>query len=313
MKSRLTLLSLSFALAMLMGACADTEFQPGVTHDASPFGGFDFALSLDGQQSCGEVIDLVFVLDVSSSMTRILDTLEREIDRVVTASNALAEDSRFGLVPFVDNHVIDATGPLEGGKVHIAAATLQAAFANYRDIYTAYNINPADGPTGPQMQNPICEENALDALYAAAEEFPWREGSTRVIIVATDDTFLERPDNYGDKDGDGDTTDLFYPREGDYPALRTLAETKTLLRANKIRVFSFSWPASAGLSTCGTGRRLPAAFAGAGWNMEYKGQSTLSDSTDGKDFDLTQIFGGQISLTETINNVVLESRCNPIK
>lgn len=307
--------TLFFLFALLLcGACANTDFVPGAdgssARDGSPLQ-IDFGPLPDGfDTGCDEVIDLVFVLDVSSSMGMVLDTLQREIDRVVTASNQLAENSRFGLVAFVDNYLIDTTGPLEGGMVHTAASTLQSAFATYRSVYTNNNINPGDGPTGPTMQNPICEENAIDALYAAADEFPWRERSTRVIIVATDDTFLERPDNYGDRDGDGLTDKLDFPREGDYPALRTLAETKVMLQQKKVRVFSFS---NALPPSCGTGRRLPVQFVGAGWNMEYKGQATIPDATDGRDFDLNQVFSGQLSLTETINNVVLESRCNPIK
>src|SRR5690606_14716557 len=109
---------------------------------------------------------------------------------------ALKEGAHFGLVLFVDNVKVDDSGAAGGGKIHTAAATLQSAFADAKATYTTPNRNPGDGPTGPTTQNPICEENALDALHDAVTEFPWREGSARVVIVATDDTFLERPDNY---------------------------------------------------------------------------------------------------------------------
>ena len=42
------------------------------------------------------------------------------------------------------------------------------------------------------------------------------------MILVTDDTFLEKGDNYGDRDGDGDTNETTYPSEGDYPARFTV-------------------------------------------------------------------------------------------
>jgi hypothetical protein len=266
--------------------------------------------------ACQEVIDLVFVLDLSSSMLAVLDELKQDIDRVVNASNALKQNSHFGLVTFVDNVKVDDSGPKEGGKVHIAGSTLQSAFDRYIRTYTNHNRNPGDGPNGPTTQNPICEENSLDALYEAADKFPWRNGSTRVVILATDDTFLERVDNYGDRDGDGKTDKTDFPREGDYPATRTMDETVALLKQKKIRVFSFTRllpPGPLDPLRCGTGRRLPWSAVAGGWSIPYKGKKPIPEDTGGKNFDLVQVLNAQLALTETINNVVLESRCNPIK
>lgn len=243
-------------IALLMAAslsltagCVDDDFtsdsdsavtNPGVDGGESPFGPLpDYGQPVDARR-CYGVIDLVFVLDVSSSMDFVLDQLSSEINLVVDAANALSEDSHFGLVGFVDNHAFDVSGPLEGGRVHQTAQTLGQAFNYFKQNYTYPNRNPGDGLSGPTTQNPICEENAPDALYAAATEFPWRENANRVIILATDDTFLERPDNYGDRDGDGLTDKKDYPSEGDYPALRTINETSDTLKDNKVRLFSFT-------------------------------------------------------------------------
>jgi hypothetical protein len=255
----------------------------------------------------------VFVLDVSSSMGFVLDALERQIHEVVTAANALAEDSHFGLIAFVDNHAVDATGDLDEGFVHTGAASLQAAFAHYRETYTRPNRNPGDGPTGPTTQNPICEENALDALHAAAVEFPWRENATRVIIVATDDTFLERPDNYGDRDGDGATDRTDFPREGDYPALTTVPETVEALQQARVRVFSFSRYRVPGVldpSRCGTGRRLEWSQITDGWTTPYAGQEPIPAATDATTFDIGLVRNGTLSLVATINEVVVDSYCH---
>ncbi len=301
---------LLFAMAML-AACGPSA-RSGGGDDVGP--GNDAAVTGDAGE-CRDVVDVVFVLDTSSSMGFVLQQLEQQIAQVVTASNGLAPDAHFGLIVFQDNYFLDNTGPLEGGKVHTAASTLQARFNHYRTTYTNADRNPGDGPTGPTTQNPICEENSLDALYAAAKEFPWRANATRVVIVATDDTFLESPDNYGDRDHDGLTNRTDYPREGDYPAMRNLGETLTALRDGKIRVFSFSRHTQPNiLERCGTGRRLAWADITDGWTTPYGTANTppIPVQTDGGDFDLDQVKSGSISLSETINSVVLDSFCNPI-
>jgi hypothetical protein len=261
---------------------------------------------------CEDVVDVVFVLDTSSSMGFVLSQLEQQIAQVVSASNALAADAHFGLIVFQDNHFLDNTGPLEAGRVHTEAASLQMAFRHYRDNFTNFDRNPGDGLSGPTTQNPICEENSLDALHAAASSFPWRTNATRVVILATDDTFLESPDNYGDRDGDGLTNKTDFPREGNYPAARTLVETVGALRDGRIRVFSFSRLTEPGIfERCGTGRRLPWADITDGWTTPYGAQPPIPDQTDGGNFDLDQVKSGTLSLAETINQVVLQSYCSP--
>ena len=93
-----------------------------------------------------------------------------------------------------------------------------------------------------------------------------------MVILVTDDTFLERPDNYGDRDGDGLTDKTDFPREGNHPALRTLVETTDALRNNRTRVFSFTRIQQPGpLARCSTGRRLPWTAITNGWSTPYDG------------------------------------------
>lgn len=264
---------------------------------------------------CTDVVDVVFVLDVSSSMNFVLEDLEADVAQVFEAAAELAPEPHFGFIGFVDNHAFATNGSLEGGRVHTEASTLQAAFREFLEVYTAPNRNPGDGPSGPTTQNPICEENAIDALYAAATEFPWRPSATRVIIVATDDTFLERPDNYGDRDGDGDWDSTNYPREGNYPAQRTLSETIAAIQSARARVFSFtrlSEPRGLEVLTrCGTGRRLPWSQVNAGWTQPYSGAAPIPEQTDGRNYDLVAVRDDRISLADTISEVVVESYCQP--
>lgn len=277
--------------------------NPGTFGDASA--------PSDADGTCTEDIDVVLVLDVSSSMGFVLDKLGQEFDKVVDASNKLKQGASFGLVVYVDNAALSATGDQSGGKIHTGASTLKAAFSNAQSTYTSPNRNPGDGPTGPTTQNPICEENALDALSMAAKDYPWRSNAAHVVILATDDTFLEGGDNYGDRDGDGKTDKTDYPREGNYPAKSTFDETIAALKAAKIRVFSFSPSKAPGiLSGCGTGRRTtePEPFK-LGWSKAWKGKAPIPEQTGGKNFDLDAVRSGSLSLATTINEVVLESHC----
>jgi len=268
-------------------------------------------LADSGNGVCTEDIDVVLVLDVSSSMGFVLDKLEQEFDKVVDASNKLKDGAHFGLVVYVDNASLSATGDQSGGKIHSAAGTLKTAFQSAQSTYTSPNRNPGDGPSGPTTQNPICEENALDALYMAAKDYPWRANAAHVVILATDDTFIEKGDNYGDRDGDGKTDKTNYPREGDYPAKYSFDETITTLKDAKIRVFSFSPSKAPGLlSGCGTGRRTTEGEPyKLGWSKPWKGKAPIPEQTGGKNFDLDAVRGGSLSLATTINEVVLESRC----
>jgi hypothetical protein len=317
-------ISLCTASLMLAAACGPGPRKSGQNTGADPDASSTSLIdagsptSFPDAESCEDSIDVVFVLDVSSSMGFVLQQLEQNIAGVVTAANRLAPqgDAHFGLIAFADNYALDKTGNLESGKVHTAAATLVSAFATDRTTYTNRNRNPGDGPTGLTSQNPICEENANDSLYAAATEFPWRTNATRVVIVATDDTFLDRPDNYGDRDNDGDTTSTNFPREGNYPAQRTMAESVAKLKEAKIRVFSFTKltpPGDLDFDKCGTGRRLDWARITDGWTTPYNGQSPFPIATQGANFDLDKVKNNTLSLADTINQVVLGSRCVPVE
>lgn len=284
--------------------------EPGVGPDAGGEG------QGGGEQVCTDGIDVVFVLDVSSSMGYVLEDLHDNIAGVVDAANALAPGARFGLVAYSDNGALDLGGALEGGAVHDSAETLTTSFQAVREVYTNNDRNPGDGPGGPTQQNPICEENSPDALVMAATEFPWRAQATRIVILATDDTFLPAGDNYGDGDGDGDTTGVGFPREGDYPAAHGIEDATTALTERDIRVFSFTRLREPGLfdfTRCGTGRRLEWSQITDGWTTSYDGSPPIPEATDGANFDLDAVRDGALSLAETITQVVVDSHCDEVE
>ena len=281
---------------------------PSITGDGGPSDG--------GPKVCTEDIDVVLVIDTSSSMNFVLDALKDEFESVVTASNQLKSGAHFGAVFFQDNVLLDTSGDEEGGKVHLGSASLASAFSTMKTVYTEHNRNPADGPSGPVDQNPVCEENSLDAIDVAATQFPWRDNAAHVVVVVTDDTFLERPDNYGDGNHDGDTTDTSPFREGNYPAASTLAETITALAAQRIKVFSFTRVTPLGpfsLSGCGTPRRFTDDDAVKfGWTAQYNGADPIPDQTGGKNFDLDDVKSGSLHLGDAINGIVLDVHCSNV-
>jgi hypothetical protein len=320
-----TLLTACTVAACTVAACT-VRGEPAIEGGAPPASDAGAAAPWDGGPRpdvvpfdagvCADVVDVVFVLDVSSSMSFVLEQLESDVARVVSAAEELAPDPHFGIVAYADSHAFALGGALDEGRVHTGAATLQSAFRDVLSVYTSQDRNPGDGPSGPTRQNPVCEENSLDALVAAASEFPWRPSATRVIIVATDDTFLERPDNYGDRDGDGRTDRTDFPREGDYPARSTLAETVDAVRSARARVFSFTRitpPTGLAdlLTRCGTPRRHPWESVSSGWSQPYDGADPIPGQTDGRNFDLIGVRDGRLSLADTIAEVVVESYCQP--
>ena len=66
------------------------------------------------------------------------------------------------------------------------------------------------------------------------------------------------------------------------------------------------------LERCGTGRRYPWADITDGWTTPYKGNPPIPTQTDGGNYDLDLVKSGTLNLATTINEVVLDSHCNPI-
>lgn len=105
--------------------------------------------------------------------------------------------------------------------------------------------------------------------------------------------------------------------EGNYPAIHSLADTVAALRAQKIRVFSFTAGSTGG--SCGRSNnsligwaRYPASHIPRGWSEPYNDRPPIPTATDGKNFSLSDVQKGTRSLADTINEVVLDSYCNPI-
>ncbi len=248
--------------------------------DAAADADADADATTDVDAECIEDLDIVFVLDVSTSMTPVLDALSRGVGEVWSAALGLAPDTRFGLVVFVDDVMVTRDGEPFGSVVE-----LQDEFAHWRDFCSSN-----DEPGGSSGFNTDCPENARDAIWAAATTFAWRENALRMIIVATDDTFVERPSSLG---------------SAGIVVQHTYAEVLDELRAREIRVAAFAAHDSSNCSIPQVHDTEPGFFS------EWHGLPPLPSGTGAEVFDIQAVRAGTLSMTESINGVILDEYCTP--
>lgn len=229
-------------------------------------------------QPCTEDVDVVFVMDVSTTMGGFLSTLADEIAAVDAAlqSYDLPSQPHYGLVVFVDDFAL-----LNAGAPYVDAMALQDDFTFWSG-FTATNQQVGGGNS-----NASFEENSLDALYAAATGFQWRDAAStsRVVIHTTDDTFWDGPTT-----GNG------------VPIAHGYAETVDALQDAQVRVFSFADDIGA---ACNCEDVTP------GWSSPYMAQPPIPEATDGQVFDIQAILDGTASLSDAIAQSVEASICDP--
>ena len=232
-----------------------------------------------GPAVCMQDVDIVFVMDVSTTMAAFFTRLESEILAVDQAVNALQLPSpaRYGLVVFVDDVLM-----ANGAQPFADAAALRADFERW-NAFTSGNGQPG----GSGGSNSTFPENSLDALHAAATAFPWRPAETtlRIVIHTTDDTFWDGPTN-----ANGVAIQWSY------------AQTVAALQQNEVRMFTFA-------------DRFGGPFGdedvSAGFFTPYMGMAPIPDQTDGQALDINNVLSGAISLADALSGVVDDNLCEP--
>lgn len=271
-----------FAALSLLAACSGTERTgPGATGGADGGGpGIERPETVSTAPTtgaaCVQNIDIVFVMDVSSSMGPFLTKLAQEISVVDSALMAMSPGAApyYGLAVFVDETKI-----LNNGQPFANVPTLRAEFERWAKL--TYQNRQLDNPE----QNSTWPENSLDAIYGAASTFAWRPGSLRVVIHTTDDTFWEGPTT-----ADG------------IAVQRNYAETVTKLKNEQVRVFSFA---------AQRGGPNEADDVSAGWFVPYKGADPIPKATFGGVFEIEKVVAGQLSLSDSIKGAVQSVLCAP--
>lgn len=223
---------------------------------------------------CYEHLDIVFVLDVSTTMGFILQTLEQEIGQVWNEAKTIDDEPHFGLVVFVDDVTV------------VKSATYNSISEIQSDFKKWYQHTSTEQQTKSLALNTDWPENSLDALHGAATQYAWRDSDTtlRIVIHATDDTFKEAPNLFS----------------SGIQAQHTYGETVQALQTNVIRVASF-----ASLKGGPAGNQ----DVGQGFLSPYNGKSSIPDATSGEAFELESV-GTTISLVEAINDFVVNEICS---
>jgi hypothetical protein len=229
-----------------------------------------------GPEQCLEDVDIVFVMDVSTTMGPFFDKLESEIAAVDEALGAydLPNPPHYGLVVFVDDFTL-----VNAGAPYTDVATLAADFAYWND-FTASNAQTKGGG-----YNSTWTENSLDALFGAAVGFQWRDpdSTLRMVIHTTDDTFWNGPTT-----GNG------------IEILRSYPEVVDSLQANEIRMFTFADT---------LGGQSGTDDVSMGFFSDFQGQAPIPAQTGGAAYSIVDVLSGAISLSQAITDSVEDSYC----
>ena len=268
-------------------ACAVHGFCDGAATDGGTIGR-DAGPAIDAGPwpSCVDPIDVVFVIDVSTSMADELDNIRAGIGSIWRAAEDLTASTQFSLVVFVD-----AVEAVNGCAPFATVDDLEAEFERWR-AFCSSNRQP--GPSGGN--NGDCAENSIDALHAAATTCPWRDGATHVLVHVTDDTFAERPANLGGT--------LGLPGFGLIPVQHTYGEVMTALVEGEIRVGAFAAPGAG--EFCGAGT---SADVGRGFHAGFAGNPSLPEATGGRAFDIREVRAGTLDMAETITSLIRAEHC----
>lgn len=236
-----------------------------------------------GPPVCSEPLDVVLVLDVSSSMTDDLARLRDLAPALWEAATDASTSARLSLVVFVDDALaVDGCAPLAD------AGALAAELDQWR-AFTTSNRSPVS-----EIPNVDCPENSLDALASAVTGCPWRDGS-RVILHVTDDTFEERPAVLSGPFGPG------------VIVASTYLEVSDALARSGIEVLALT-ANGAGLD-CGGPRISP--DVGRGFHTPFGTDLPLPERTGGQAWDLRAMRDGSFDLLPAFADHLSRTTCAP--
>ncbi|WP_143140196.1 vWA domain-containing protein [Nannocystis exedens] len=219
-------------------------------------------------------IDVVFAVDVSTTMNFMLGKIGREIAAVDAAVRAHNLDARYGLVVFVDDVMVT-----NGGQPFADLVALQQELAKWQQ-FTASNRE-----IGANAANLDWPENTLDALHAAATQFAWRDPSAtlRAVVHATDDDFGEAP-----------------AVQSGQRVQHGYRDTVAALRAAEVRLFSFA---------AKVGGQCECLDVRAGLFTPYRGQQAIPAATGGAVFDIDEVASGALNFGAAVSGALKSAVC----
>lgn len=236
-----------------------------------------------GPRVCSDPLDLVIVLDVSSSMTDDVARLRDLAPALFEAATEASTAAQISLVVFVDDaQTVADCAPFSDG------AALAAELDQWR-VFTATNQSPVS-----HIPNVDCAENSLDAIAAAVSECSWRTGS-RVILHITDDTFAERPTVLSGPFGPGILVASTYLEVSD-----ALVHQRTHLVA---------LAADGAGASCGGPMTSP--DVGRGFHEPFGTDASLPERTGGEAYDLRAMRDGTFELVPALSAYLARTACAP--
>lgn len=240
--------------------------------------------------NCGEPVDVVFSIDVSTSMDAEISAIRNGIAEIWNTADALSADPQFRLVVFVDAEQVT-----NGCQPFASATALQAELDRWYGFSQASNRQPDNSG----VLNTDCAENSMDALYAAATACSWREDATRIVIHVTDDTFQVAPGSLGGGGhfGPGVTIEHSY------------AQVAAALQQQGVRLGAFAQDNTA-RTYCNI--QVSPQDVGVGFFRDYGAQPSLVSATEGKAWDLNAVRSGSLSMTTAITSFVKQAHCGLI-
>jgi hypothetical protein len=230
---------------------------------------------------CTEPLDVVFVIDVSTSMAGELADVQEGLAGIWDTASRLSTSPRFGLVVFVDDALaVNNCAPF-------ATREDLAAELNRWQTFCATNRSPTSA-----LANTDCAENSLDAMSTAITECTWRADATHVLVHITDDTFAERPAVLSGAFGPGILVAATYPEVG------------SALVAQQIRVGAFAMNGRG--DSCGAGT---SPDVGRGFHMGYGSELSLPERTGGAVWDLRMVRTGALDMGTAIQGLLEREQC----
>ncbi len=227
-------------------------------------------------EPCYTQLDVVFSMDVSTTMGFILQDLENEIGLVWDfIQGTFSEKPRMGLTVFVDDVTVTNEGePFDSRDL------LKAEFNKW------YQHTSTNKQTQSNLNNGDWPENSLDSIAFSARDFNWRDaGKTlRVIIHATDDTFYEHPDKFSNG------IQVEYTYDG----------TIDLLVQENIRVAAFA---------AKLGGRLGNIDVKPGFFTDYNGKPSIPEATGGEVYFIEDVKNGHLNVYQAVNDFIENAMC----
>ena len=252
-------------------ASGGTE-APGVASGAAAVAGK--VMCSDPEMRPKEQVDVVFVVDVSTTMGFLLDRVEKGMREVDAAVREVSSEPRYGLVVFVDDVLV-----ANGGRPYASVAELQGELRRWRS-FTSSNRQILS-----EDANLDWPENSLDALHAAATEFAWRPAATtlRLVVHATDDDFGEAP-----------------AVQSGQRVRQTYRGTLDALRAAEVRVATFA---------AALGGQCECLDVKPGLRAGYGAMPSIPDATGGAAFDIDEVAVGRLSFAAAVKATVGGAIC----